>query len=135
MIYVTIGQKGADELAAKLRQFGLNTPAVLDRILRYTATTFAGSVRSRYLSGQDLGRVTGDTARLLKARKMRKKPHDFFVSGYPLANIYERGSATRSGLLRPYMTKATHAFDADSAIEAKADQEIRKEIRARGLDG
>ncbi len=134
MIYVTITQQGADELAAKLRQFGLNTPAVLDRVLRYTATMYAGFVRSHYLSGFMLDRITGETAKLLVARKMRKKQHDFFVSGYPLSNIFERGSSKRKGLLRPYMTRSVHAFDSEGAIRAKADAEIRKEIKARGLD-
>ncbi len=135
MIYVTMDQQGIDEVSEKIKAFGYQAPKVMDRILRYSATMYAGHVRSHYLSGQELQRRTGKTARMLVAKKMRKKEHDFFVSGWPLANIFEHGSPKRKGLLRPYMTRSAQTFDFEGIFNRKLDQEIEKEAKKRGLDG
>jgi hypothetical protein len=135
MIEVKITETEMANVAERLRVLKLNTPKVLDRILKRTMARYQRYLVSWYVSGQMISRLSGRTARLLYVRKLRRHAHDFYVSGWPLANIYEHGSTKRQGLFRPYMTRSMQSFAWWPVFSTEAEGVIVDELRRQGLDG
>lgn len=158
MIQIVIDSDQVDKLEADLKRFGRDAPEVFNKILSTVSSSYRGYVRSNYLSGQMLHRVTGRLWQSMKYKKSRNKRHQYIISGQPkLANIYEypggtiiepvkkkwlrwidahgieRFSKRVRVIQRPFMSMSAARYNFGSAFDASCTKVIDKELKKRGI--
>jgi len=123
-----------DGVSDRLHAFGRAAPSMMDRILRMVGSQYRAELKKNYLSGQMLGRSSGDLVRSLYVGRARGKKHVYIVgskairskqdfggvairrsdaSRIKLANIYEHGGGYS---IAPKEKKALMFVAADGTI-------------------
>lgn len=144
-----------DEIRPRLQQFGSDAGKVLNRVLRRLGGRYRTFLRRRFMSGYMLGKVTGETYKDTKVRKVRRR-HAYLVAP-PLANIFESPGgvdirASEGSVLRwfsesgepqfarhvhlpqiPFVTVSYYAFRWDRETPRAVDHVVRKELAKRGI--
>jgi len=64
---------------AKLEQYALHAPKYLDRVLRLVGSQYRAMLKKNYLSGQMIGRQSGDLYRSIYVSKVKSKKHVYRV--------------------------------------------------------
>lgn len=144
-----------DDVGPRLARFGRRARAMAVSVARRVGYAYRRVLRRRYLSGQYLGVVSGQTKRKVKVIKARGK--DLIIVWSPLANIYEHPGGVdirpkerkvlrwfdRSGKAqfarhvhlrqRPFMSDSVDAFAWNREIGQAADAVIERELKRQGL--
>jgi len=68
-----------DGVTDKLERFGRAAPKHLDKILRIVGSQYRAELKKKYLSGQMLGRNSGNLVRSLYVGKQRGRDHVYIV--------------------------------------------------------
>jgi len=80
-----------DGVTDKLERFGLDAPKHLDRILRMVGAQYRAELKKKYLSGQMLGRDSGNLVRSLYVGKARGKKHVYVVGSKSIKSRQDFG--------------------------------------------
>jgi len=68
-----------DGVSDRLHAFGRAAPSMMDRILRMVGSQYRAELKKNYLSGQMLGRVSGDLVRSLYVGRAKGRKHVYVV--------------------------------------------------------
>jgi len=103
-----------DQVSPALKKLIADMPKVIDHILRVMGEDYMGYVKSRYLSGQVLKKVTGELIGRYKIKKERKNVYSVYPGTLGYVNIFERG-----GIIRPKEKKVLRFYIQGKPVFAK----------------
>ena len=103
-----------DQVSPALKKLITDMPKVIDLILRVMSEDYMGHVKSRYLSGQVLKKVTGELVGRYKIKKERKNVYSVYPGTLGYVNIFEKG-----GIIRPKKAKVLRFYIQGKPVFAK----------------
>lgn len=80
-----------DGVTDKLERFGRDAPKHLDRILRMVGSQYRAELKKKYLSGQMLGRNSGNLVRSLYVGQARGRRHVYVVASKAVKSTQDFG--------------------------------------------
>jgi hypothetical protein len=83
-----------DGVSGKLERFGRDAPKHLDKILRMVGSQYRAELKKKYLSGQMLGRVSGNLVRSLYVGPAKGKRHVYVVGQKATKSVQDFGGVS-----------------------------------------